>query len=66
MAKFIKIQDVRYLKTTIKRYIPTGEKSINIHFNTSSSKIDFRNHNFKTKILRNEALDDLDCVFLDK
>ena len=61
MKDFIKINDTRIRKSTVKKYGPIGDSSINIYFSTSRYKIDVET--FKCNN-RKEMLEYLDTNFL--
>lgn len=64
MQTFIKINDVRLIKSSIKKYIPSGENKINIYFNTSRYKVEMENFSFENKEKRDEMINYLDAMFL--
>ena len=61
--EFLKIGDQRIRKNTIKKYQPSGDKAINIYYNTSRYKIEVELFKFDTKELRDEMLETLDTNF---
>ena len=61
--EFLKIGEQRIRKNTIKKYQPSGDKAINIYYNTSRYKIEVELFKFDTKELRDEMLQTLDVNF---
>lgn len=64
MQTFIKINDVRLIKSSIKKYIPSGENKINVYFNTSRYKVEMDMFSFENKEKRDDMMDHLDAIFL--
>ena len=64
MQTFIKINDVRVIKSSIKKYAPSGENKINIYFNTSRYKVEMDSFSFENKEKRDDMMGYLDAVFL--
>lgn len=64
MQTFIKINDTRLIKSSIKKYIPSGDVKINIYFNTSRYKIEMESFSFENKEKREEMINYLDAMFL--
>ena len=62
MKDFIKIQDERFRKNTIKRYKPIGEASLNVYFNTSRDKQQLQTFKFEDVFERNEMIELLDDI----
>ena len=65
MKEFIKINDTRIKKTTIKKYVPYGERKINIYFSPSRNKLDFETFDFFSEDERTKILEYLDLNFLE-
>jgi len=63
MQTFIKINNVRLIKSSIKKYAPHGENKINIYFNTSRYRIEMETFVFDTET-RDNVMDYLDAMFL--
>jgi hypothetical protein len=63
MKDFIKIQEKRIRKNTIKSYSPFGDSRINIYFNVSRYKIELETFDFKNEQKRNSQLELLDLEF---
>lgn len=63
MKDFIKIQNERIRKNTIKKYQPFGEKKLNVYYNTSRYKIELQVFDFDYVESRNDALETLDLEF---
>lgn len=63
-ATFIKINDTRLIKSSIKRYIPNGTTSINVYYCPSRNKMDVETFSFSTKKLRDGMIARLDGLFL--
>lgn len=63
MKDFIKIQNERIRKNTIKKYQPFGEKKLNLYYNTSRYKIELQVFDFDSVENRNDALETLDLEF---
>ena len=63
-ATFIKIEDVRLIKSSIKRYLPTGETILNVYYCPSRNKLDVEQFTFSTKKKRDEMVAKLDGLFL--
>jgi hypothetical protein len=61
MKDFIKINNTRLKKSSIKKYTPVGKDSINIYFSTSRYKVDVET--FKCDF-REAMLEYLDSIFL--
>jgi hypothetical protein len=64
MQTFIKINNVRLIKSSIKKYAPHGENKINIYFNTSRYRIEMETFVFPTEEERGNVMDYLDAMFL--
>lgn len=64
MQTFIKINETRLIKSSIKKYIPSGENKINIYFNTSRYKVEMESFSFENKEKRDEIINYLDAMFL--
>jgi len=63
-ATFIKINDTRLIKSSIKRYIPNGSTSLNVYYNPSRNKLDVETFTFSTKKLRDDMIAKVDAIFL--
>lgn len=63
MADFIKIQNERIRKNTIKKYQPYGETKINVYYNTSRYKIEVQTFTFADNLLAINAIEKLDIEF---
>ena len=66
--QFIRIEDVRYRITTIKRYQPftmfRSDKLFGIYIYFSATNMEKRTyHNFETKLERDNVLTELDQIF---
>ena len=64
MKDFVKIKETRFRKTTIKKYLPNGDKKLNIYFNTSRDKIESETFCFYSEVERDDVVDMLDLIFL--
>jgi hypothetical protein len=60
---FIKINDDRIRLNTIKKYKSNGLKSLVIYYNTSRYKIEMEIFKFKTPMLLDDKLNELDILF---
>lgn len=63
MKDFIKIKEQRVRKNTIKKYLPYGDKSLNIYYNTSRYKIELETFVFESKQQRDNLINKLDLYF---
>ena len=64
-ATFTKINDTRLLRSSIKRYMPNGNTSLNVYYTASRNKmVDVETFTFPTKKLRDEMVAKLDGMFL--
>lgn len=63
MRDFLKLNDERIRKNTIKKYQPFSEKKIKVYYNTSRYKIEVQVFGYATESLRNEAIEYLDLNF---
>lgn len=63
MKDFIKIKQQRIRKNTIKKYLPYGEKQLNVYFNTSRYKIEVESFSFASKQERDDLVSKLDLYF---
>lgn len=63
MKDFIKIQNERIRKNTIKKYQPFGEKKLNVYYNTSRYKIELQVFDFESSFTRDQVLENLDLEF---
>jgi len=64
MAKeFFKIMEKRIRNNTIKSYLPTGEKGLNVYYNSSRYKIEVESFTFPNEEARDEKLAELDLNF---
>ena len=61
---FIKINETRLIKSSIKKYIPSGENKINIYFNTSRYKVELETFVFDDTRKRDAVMEYLDAMFL--
>lgn len=61
---FVKINEDRLIKSSIKRYIPVKNASINVYFNTSTQKPEVRTYKFATNEKQKEMLNYLDSIYL--
>ena len=64
MQTFIKINNVRLIKSSIKKYVPSGENKINIYFNTSRYRVELETFTFDSELRRDNVMDYLDAMFL--
>ena len=64
MQTFIKINDDRLIKSSIKKYKPFGENKINIYFNTSRYRVEMEVFQFTTTKERDAMIEYLDAMFL--
>jgi hypothetical protein len=64
MQTFIKINNVRLIKSSIKKYVPHGKTKINIYFNTSRYRIEMETFVFPTEEERDNIMEYLDAMFL--
>ena len=63
-ATFIKINDERLIKSSIKRYKPNGLTSINLYYCPSRNRMDVETFSFLSKKRRDEMVLILDGLFL--
>lgn len=63
MKDFIKIQNERIRKNTIKKYQPFGEKKLNVYYNTSRYKVELQIFDFDSPENRDNVLETLDLEF---
>lgn len=63
MKDFIKINQERIRKNTIKKYQPFGERKLNVYYNTSRYKMELQTFDLTDKQKRDECLEMLDCEF---
>ena len=63
MNDFIKINDSRIRKNTIKKYLPYMSKQLNIYFNTSRQKIELETFKFPSESDRDDMVMELDLAF---
>jgi hypothetical protein len=64
VATFIKINETRLIKSSIKRYISDGATGIKIYFCPSRTKLDVETFSFLSKKRRDEMIATLDGLFL--
>ena len=64
MKTFLQINDVRIIKSSVKKYMPNGDKSINIYYTPSRNRIDVESFVFLSKGERDEMIEILDTIFL--
>ena len=64
MKTFVKINDVRLVKSSIKKYTPNGKTKINVYYSPSRNKIDVEIFTFITQKERDKIIDILDTTFL--
>lgn len=64
MKDFIKINETRIKKSVIKKYLPVGDLTINIYFNTSKDRIEVEMFKFANKAKRTHMINFLDTNFL--
>ena len=64
MGKFVKIKEVRYVKSIIKKYKPLNQKSIVLYFNSSRFKAECETINFSSKTERDSIINELDSHYL--
>jgi hypothetical protein len=64
MKEFIQIDKFRIRKSCIKKYLPIGEKQLNIYYSASRSKIDVEIFNFNTFEERENYINVLDTQFI--
>jgi len=64
IAAFIKINEERLIKSSIKRYKPNGQTSLNIYYCPSRNKMDVETFYFSTKKKRDDMIAKLDELFL--
>ena len=62
MKDFVKINETRIRKNTIKRFSPVGDTKVNVYFNTSRYRVDVETFDLKTKKARKDVLDLLDSL----
>jgi len=63
-GNFIKIDEYRILKSSVKRYQPSKNGYINIYFNSSINHPDFKSFHYTTIKLQQEVLNYLDSIYL--
>lgn len=63
MKDFIKINEERVRKSTIKKYQPFGKLRLNVYFNVSRYKIEVETFDFKTTEERDSVVELLDIEF---
>lgn len=64
MKTFIKINEIRLIKSSIKKYLPNDKLKINIYYTPSRNKIDVETFSFRTQKERDEMIKTLDTIFL--
>ena len=64
MQTFLKINDVRLLKSSIKKYIPFNENKLNIYFSTSRYKVSVESFSFKDVKERDDVINYLDEIYI--
>ena len=64
MKEFIRINEMRLRRSTIKRYTPTEKNRITVYYSASRNKVDFESFSFVTSEDRDNALFELDLTFL--
>ncbi len=62
MKNFVTIQKTRILKSTIKKYVPQGDKKLLIHYSPSRSRTDYEAFDFSSQQERDEMLKLLDEI----
>ena len=63
MKDFIKINQERVRKSTIKKYQPFGELRLNVYFNVSRYKIEVETFDFESTEKRDSMVELLDIEF---
>jgi len=63
MKDFIKINEERVRKSTIKKYQPFGTLRLNVYFNVSRYKIEVEMFDFRTTEERDSVVELLDIEF---
>ncbi len=64
MQTFIKINNARLIKISIKKYLPYGKNVINIYYSVSRYRIDMEAFSFVDTKERDEMINYLDAMFL--
>ena len=64
MKDFIKIQNVRLRKSSIKKYAPLQDTKVNIYFSVSRYKTDLETFTFESQSDRNNFIEELDNIFV--
>jgi len=64
MKTFVKINEVRLAKSSIKKYTPNGTNKLNVYYSPSRNKIDVETFDFPSKGKRDDMVDTLDTIFL--
>lgn len=62
MKNFITIQTTRIAKSTIKKYVPQGDRKLLIHYSPSRNRTDYEAFDFQSQQERDEVLKLLDEV----
>ena len=63
MKDFIRILEHRIRKNTIKKFLPFGEKQLNLYYNTSRQRVELETFKFESKELRDAKILELDTIF---
>ena len=64
MKEFVKINNTRIRKNTIKRYVPMENNRITVYYSASRNKVDFESFKFESVKERDEMINELDLNFL--
>ena len=64
MKTFVKIKDIRLIKSAIKKYVPVEKLKINIYYSPSRNKVDVETFTFSTQKERDAVMTYLDTMFL--
>lgn len=62
MKNFVSINNVRILKSAIKKYTPQGDTKLLIHYSPSRNRTDYESFTFDSKEERDEILELLDNI----
>jgi hypothetical protein len=63
MKEFVKLNDERIRRTTIKKYLPFGTDQVNVYFNTSKQNVDVQTFKFENEKSRDSVVENLDVYF---
>lgn len=64
MKTFIKINDIRIYKGSIKKYSPTSNNKINVYYSPSRNKVEVETFSFPSLEDRDDMMEYLDTIFL--